>query len=103
MPAARMAAYGGAPVLVFVLGLLAFAFWRSARNLHGHARASAHVIATALEQQMATEEHPEEVASAQALDRLHRLLPGLGEPVPFRVEPGGPAADRSLAELNLRG
>ncbi len=35
--------------------------------------------------------------------QIATLLPGIGEPVPFRLPPDSPALGRSLAELNLRG
>jgi CPA2 family monovalent cation:H+ antiporter-2 len=96
-------AFRAAAVLVVVLVLLSAAFWRSARNLQGHARAGAEIIVMALEQQMAREPVSRGVIDARTLDRLHDLLPGLGELVPVRVEAGSRAAARSLAELNLRG
>jgi CPA2 family monovalent cation:H+ antiporter-2 len=34
---------------------------------------------------------------------VHGLLPGLGEPEPFRLEATSPAVGKTLAELNLRG
>ncbi|MGH6887233.1 MAG: cation:proton antiporter regulatory subunit, partial [Geminicoccales bacterium] len=39
----------------------------------------------------------------RALADIGRLLPGLGEPVAVRIEPGSAGVGRSLAELNLRG
>ena len=39
----------------------------------------------------------------ERMTTLHTILPGLGEPTPVRIEPGSPAAGRTLAELNLRG
>lgn len=95
--------FRGAAALAAVLALLWAAFWRSARNLQGHARAGAEVIVAALEQQMAAETERVGAAGSTTVDRLHRLLPGLGEPVPVRIGPEGPAVGRTLAELNLRG
>lgn len=92
--------FRGAAVLALLLALLAITFWRSATELHGHARAGAEVIVSALAQQMAKEEV---VRDRRALEHVREMLPGLGEPVPVRVEPDSPAADRTLAELNLRG
>ncbi|MGH7637846.1 MAG: cation:proton antiporter regulatory subunit [Gemmatimonadaceae bacterium] len=39
----------------------------------------------------------------RTIEQVHSFLPGLGEPTPVRVEPGSPAAGKTLAELNLRG
>jgi CPA2 family monovalent cation:H+ antiporter-2 len=92
----------GAVALVVVLGLLLIAFWRSARNLYGHARAGAEVIVGALSRQMAaTEELPEDMTRTMEFMRV--TLPGLGEPVPIRVTAGSPSVNRRLAEINLRG
>ncbi|HEX6938590.1 MAG TPA: cation:proton antiporter [Longimicrobiales bacterium] len=92
--------FRGALVLALVLAILAIAFWRTATELHGHARAGAEVIVSALAQQMAREE---DIRDRRALHHVHELLPGLGEPVPARIGPGSPAVGRTLAELNLRG
>jgi len=94
VPPFRLAAVFAA--LLLVLGV---AFWRSAANLHGHARAGAEVIVAALSQQMSTE--PAQLD--RAAERVHTMLPGMGEPVPLRVSETSPAAGRTLAELNLRG
>jgi CPA2 family monovalent cation:H+ antiporter-2 len=45
----------------------------------------------------------EEARGRRALNHVREMLPGLGEPVPVRIEPDSPAVDKSLAELNLRG
>ena len=37
------------------------------------------------------------------MDRVRAALPGLGDPVSLRVPETSPAANRTLAELNLRG
>ncbi|MBX6362633.1 MAG: cation:proton antiporter [Gemmatimonadetes bacterium] len=95
--------FRGAAALAVVVGTLWVAVWRSARNLQGHARAGAEVIVAALEHQMAAGAEPAGAAEDTTLARLHRLLPGLGEPVPVRIGPSSPAAGRTLAELNLRG
>jgi CPA2 family monovalent cation:H+ antiporter-2 len=83
----------------------AIAFWRSTMNLQGHTKAGAEVLAMKLGQQMAGAGVAE--ASDDALQhevhRVHQALPGLGEPASVRVPADSPAADRTLAELNLRG
>ena len=83
-------------VLMLALGI---AFWRSAANLHGHARAGAEMIVAALSHQMAAE--PAQLE--RAAERVHSMLPGMGEPVPLRIPATSAAAGRTLAELNLRG
>ncbi|HSN15162.1 MAG TPA: TrkA C-terminal domain-containing protein, partial [Anaeromyxobacteraceae bacterium] len=90
----------GAYALVAVLLLLGIAFWRSAANLQGHVRAGALVVAEALASG-ARSGRP--VSDEEALDRVRRLLPGLGEPVPVRLREGSAAAGRTLAQLDLRG
>ncbi|HEX7118373.1 MAG TPA: cation:proton antiporter [Longimicrobiales bacterium] len=92
--------FQGAIVLAVVLAVLALAFWRSATELHGHARAGAEVIVSALAQQMAREE---DIRGRRALGHVHAMLPGLGEPVPVHIGPDSPIVGRTLAELNLRG
>jgi len=95
-------AFRGVAVLTVVVAVLLFAFSRSARNLQGHARAGAEVIAAVLEQQMASGSGAQPTEGV-VVARLHHLLPGLGEPVPARIAEGSPAAGRSLAQLDLRG
>jgi CPA2 family monovalent cation:H+ antiporter-2 len=86
--------------LVLVLVLLGVAFWRSAENLEGHVRAGAQVIVEAL----ASQSHsPEASPREYSLAAVHDLLPGLGELVPMRLDPGCAAVGRTLAELDVRG
>jgi CPA2 family monovalent cation:H+ antiporter-2 len=92
--------YTAAIVLVSALGILAIAFWRSTRALHGHVRSAAHVILEALAARSGPLE-PRAVA-ADPLADVHALLPGLGEPEPVEIPPGSIAAGRTLAELELR-
>jgi CPA2 family monovalent cation:H+ antiporter-2 len=89
--------FQGAAVFALALVALAIAFWRSATNLQGHARAAAEIIVEALRHQVAPrlDEH--------ALDPLQGMLPGLGAPVALRLEPGSYAVGKTLAALNLRG
>jgi CPA2 family monovalent cation:H+ antiporter-2 len=92
-------------LLLLVLGI---AFWRGATELQGHVRAGAHAILEALVEQarkgspVAAPEHQPE-PPPESLKEVHRLLPGLGEPTPVRLEEQSPAIGTSLAELNLRG
>ena len=94
LPAFRLAL-----VVLALVAVLAIAFWRSTTNLQGHAKAGAEVIAAALGQQMSVAGD----GTHDGMARVRAALPGLGEPVSLRVPPGSPAAERSLAELNLRG
>jgi CPA2 family monovalent cation:H+ antiporter-2 len=91
----------GVAVLAIVIAVLGIAFWRSATNLQGHAKAGAEVIAMALGKQMA---QPAEAASiADTARRLDEALPGLGHPVAVRIDDDSPMIGSSLATLNLRG
>jgi CPA2 family monovalent cation:H+ antiporter-2 len=85
-------------LVLLLLGSLALAFWRTARDLEGHVRASAQAIAEALAAQ-ASRGAP----SAQGLDQFRDLLPGLGHLSPVRLEPASPVVGRTLADLDLRG
>ncbi|MGH7788834.1 MAG: cation:proton antiporter, partial [Candidatus Binatia bacterium] len=91
-------AFQGAAVLVAVLGALSIAFWRSATNLQEHTRAGAQMIVEVLANQAQAAD-----AGSAELERLHRLLPGLGTPTVFRLDPGCDAIGQTLAQLNLRG
>ncbi len=90
-------------ILLVVLGI---AFWRGAADLHGHVRAGAQTIVEALVAQARrggvaanASAHPR----TGALGQVHRILPGLGEPIPVRLDERSPAVGKSLADLNLRG
>ncbi|WP_163999498.1 cation:proton antiporter [Pyxidicoccus caerfyrddinensis] len=90
----------GPLIILALLVTLGIAFWRGATNLHGHVRAGAQVVVAAL----AAQSHSKEPGSEEhALDDVPKLLPGLGEPVPVRLEDASPAVGRTLAQLNLRG
>ncbi|MGI8400488.1 MAG: cation:proton antiporter [Gemmatimonadaceae bacterium] len=91
----------GAFVLVLVTFLLLLALWRNAANLHGHARAGAEIIASALANQMASTDGASD--ETKMLEDVNAILPGLGEPVAIRVVPESIAVGRSLGQLNLRG
>jgi CPA2 family monovalent cation:H+ antiporter-2 len=93
--------FRGSALLVGILAVLAFAFWRSVANLHGHARAGAEVILLALSRQMADE--VDESAIDPQLDRIRKALPGLGEPVAIRMSSSCVAVGKTLAAINLRG
>jgi CPA2 family monovalent cation:H+ antiporter-2 len=91
----------GLLVLALVALLLGVAFSRSARSLHGHARAGAEAIVALLGNQMTIDRQPDAVQ--KAMKQFDLMLPGLGTPEAVQVVPGSPAVDRSLAALNLRG
>jgi CPA2 family monovalent cation:H+ antiporter-2 len=90
----------GVAVLAGVILLFGVAFWRSATNLHGHARAGAEVIAAVLAKQMAD---TTEMQIHDASRRLDAALPGLGHPIIVPLRETSPAVGMSLSELNLRG
>ncbi|MFN9202380.1 MAG: cation:proton antiporter [Gemmatimonas sp.] len=102
---------GRGPVLLgLVLVWLIVAFWRSTADLHHHTRAGAEIILTALAKQLAPADQPLVnptalglvAASGNGLQRVHQLLPGLGDPVAVRVGAGSAAAGRTLGDLQLR-
>ena len=93
--------FPGFTLLAVMIVLLGFAFWRSALNLQEHARAGAEVIVAALSSQ--AEENDEEESMMKTMEHVAVMLPGLGEPVPVKIDANSPAANRSLAELNIRG
>jgi CPA2 family monovalent cation:H+ antiporter-2 len=81
-----------------VLLIFGIGFWRAAKDLQGHLRASAEVAA-----HMLTAEHRRADTPEQALEQVEKLLPGIGSLSAVKVTAGGPADRRTLAELNLRG
>jgi CPA2 family monovalent cation:H+ antiporter-2 len=97
-------AFRGAAVLMFVLLLMAVAFWRGAANFQGHARAAAQALAEALSRQ--TRKGRVVGASQQAtqqMDELDRMFAGMGSPVPVELSAGMAAVGKTLAEIKLRG
>jgi CPA2 family monovalent cation:H+ antiporter-2 len=92
--------FPGAAVLAGTLALLGVTFWRSATNLQGHVRAGAQVIVEALAAQSRGGAARSE---AEALERAHALLPGLGALFAIRLGPDSTAVNQTLAQVNLRG
>jgi CPA2 family monovalent cation:H+ antiporter-2 len=90
----------GAAVLLFVLLLLAFAFWRGATNFQGHTRAAAQALAESLTRQ--TRQGRAE-GTDHKLDEANKIFAGLGSPVPVELQPGSPAVGKTLAQIRLRG
>jgi len=87
-------------VLGIALVLLLVGFWRSARDLHGHVRASAQVVLEALSAQSAAgagEHHEDPHAVTTA------LLPGLTDWERVEIPATSRAVGKTLAELELRG
>jgi CPA2 family monovalent cation:H+ antiporter-2 len=94
----------GAPtvaVLLFGTGIFAVVFFRAARDLHGHARAGAHVIVTALAKQMTAQGHSDELS--RTMEHVSATLPGLGEPTLVVLPATSSVVGRTLAEIDLRG
>jgi CPA2 family monovalent cation:H+ antiporter-2 len=91
------------PVVALLLLVLGVTFWRTAADLHGHARAGAEIIVSVLAQQMAAEPGGSGVHKRPTLDAVRAALPGLGDPVPLEIPSGSPLDNRTLADVNLRG
>ncbi|HYU90591.1 MAG TPA: cation:proton antiporter [Gemmatimonadales bacterium] len=93
-------AAAGAAVLALLVVVLGVAFWRSATNLQGHVRAGAEVVLEALAAQSRPRPAP---TTADTLEQVHQLLPGLGALAAVRLDPGTAVIGRTLAQVNLRG
>jgi CPA2 family monovalent cation:H+ antiporter-2 len=93
--------FPGFTLLAILTVVLGIAFWKSALNLQAHARAGAEVIVAALTPQLSDEDEEENLY--RTMEHVAVMLPGLGEPVPVKIDANSPAVDRSLAELNVRG
>lgn len=93
---------GPAPALLLALVLivLGFSFWRNARNLQGHVRAGVEMIT----QVLGRDARGDSSAPADdALERIRPYIPGLGEPLSVRLDPGSAAVGKTLAEMQVRG
>jgi monovalent cation:H+ antiporter-2, CPA2 family len=88
----------GAVILALVVAWLGVVFWRTTADLYGHTRAGAQVMLSALARTVAAPSP----TPARDLTVMHTVLPGLGDPVPFVVTANGPAAGRTLRDLQLR-
>jgi CPA2 family monovalent cation:H+ antiporter-2 len=93
--------YPGAAVLGAILVLLIVTLWRSATNLQEHTRAGAQAIVEVLARRVRGNDEPP--TRQTDLEQLHRLLPGLGAPVPVRLDASAAAVGQTLAAINLRG
>ncbi len=91
-----LSAWPAAAVIGGFILLLTVSFWRSARDLQGHAMAGAELIVDVISRQgVDKDEH--------SIETVQAMLPGMGTIVPFKVEMGSSAIGHSLGELNLRG
>jgi CPA2 family monovalent cation:H+ antiporter-2 len=93
----------GAVLLVAVIVVLGFGFWRSAAELQGHVRAGAQVIVEALAKQAAPDGRAHPQTGADALAGIRAMFPGIGEPTAVRLREGSPAVGQSLSTLGVRG
>jgi CPA2 family monovalent cation:H+ antiporter-2 len=85
----------GAVLLLLVL-VLSWTFWRRAADLEGHVRAGAEIIAEALQRASQGDR-------SFSMGDLQALLPGLGEIASHPIDAQCPSVGRSLSELDLRG
>ena len=90
----------GIAVVMAAALVLFLAIWRSAKNLQGHAVAAGEVIAAALSKRMS--DGKQENVDA-AMQKMHEMLPGSGEPVAMTIARGSAADGLTLAELDMRG
>jgi len=97
--------FRGAILLLLVLLVLAVAFWQSATNLQGHARAGAQALADALARQTrkGRAAGDSDTEDSHALDGLNQILTGLGSPTAVELSPDNPNVGRTLADIKLRG
>ena len=93
--------YSAPAIVGGFLVLLVGAVWQATRDLEGHARAGAEVIATALVQEL--DRNTESHDLTRTMERMVVMLPGLGEPVLMTVAPGSRCDGRTLGEVDLRG
>ncbi len=89
--------FRGGLVFIALAALVAVAFWRSVRDVHGHVRAGTQIIVSSLIAQTA----PEQTQSA--IHEIETTLPGVGSLDRFEVKPGFGCIGQSLSDLNLRG
>ena len=87
--------YLGLAPLALVMAALGISLWRRAANLQAHYRAGAELVLEVLDRQRRGDQRPERPP-------LSDVLPGLGPLVSLALEPGSPAVDRTLADINLR-
>lgn len=93
----------GPVLLVLILLGLGIAFWRGSVNLQGHVQAGSLAIVAALVAQNRNRGTSPAVVAVDPLAEIHNALPGMGDLVSIRLEEGGPAVGKTLADINLRG
>ncbi|HVK83491.1 MAG TPA: cation:proton antiporter [Kofleriaceae bacterium] len=91
--------YTAGTVLVIAVAILAFLFWRTTANLHGHVRAAAQAVIEVLAKQTATKGEP---PGSDPLEQARALFPGIGAPVRYEIHADSPAVGQSLSDLELR-
>lgn len=95
--------FGGMAVVAALLLLLGIAFWRTAADLQGHARAGADLIVHVLARQGAGTAGEGAARGGQDLAQVEAMLPGLGSLDPVRISTGSVAVGKTLGELKVRG
>jgi CPA2 family monovalent cation:H+ antiporter-2 len=111
-----ISSFRGVLVFAVILMLMGFGAWRSATNLQGHVAAGAEVLIEALRSSLPPEQatmelptsgltglYPVDPGAADRLTTATHMLPGIGAPTPFRMEPHYASAGKTLAEVGLRG
>ena len=93
--------YSSALVFAGLALLLLGTVWQATRDLEGHARAGAEVIATALVQELNRDTEAHDLN--RTMERMVVMLPGLGEPVLMTVGHGSRCDGRTLGEVDVRG
>ena len=92
-----------AAVLAVILIGLAVSGWRSATNLEGHVSAGAQVLLSAIRHSLPPEQATTEFPVADRLVTATHMLPGMGSPERFKVEPDSFAVGRTIGDLGVRG
>jgi monovalent cation:H+ antiporter-2, CPA2 family len=95
--------FGGAAVLLAILAVLSVAAWRSATNLEGHVSAGAEVLLSAIRFSLPPEHLTTEFPVQDRLVTATHMLPGMGSPERFTVEPSCYAVGQTIGELGIRG
>jgi CPA2 family monovalent cation:H+ antiporter-2 len=94
--------YTAATVLVIAIVVLAFMFWRTTANLHGHVRAAAQAVIEVLAAQTGAKRAEGAAPPSDPLEQTRALFPGLGAPVRYEIQPDSPAVGQTLSDLELR-
>jgi CPA2 family monovalent cation:H+ antiporter-2 len=91
-------AANGAVLLLLMVVIFGFGFWRTATDLEGHVRAGGQMVAELLASQTSDAKSADE-----PLSTLEKALPGFGGPIAVRLEKSSCAVGKNLIQLNLRG